>query len=102
MLEAKGISTRIVHMPTIKPLDKDLVRDCADRFKIIITAENHSVIGGLGSAVLEELDYRTDTKIIRLGLQDKFGQTGTIEWLLDTYQVNAKHIYKKVLENIPQ
>ena len=99
MLEQDGISTRLVHMPTVKPLDDDLVRDCADKFKMIITAENHSVIGGLGSAVLETLDNRSNTKIYRMGIQDQFGQTGTIEWLLDTYQVDAKHIYQKVLEN---
>lgn len=100
MLDEKGISTRVVHMPTIKPLDKAIVKDCARKFKFIITAENHSTIGGLGSAVLEALDEKENTCIHRMGLQDRFGQTGSVDWLLDEYEISAKHISRKSLELI--
>jgi transketolase len=75
-LEAEGVSAKVINMSTIKPLDRELVLDAAEETGAVVTAEDHNVIGGLGSAVAEILAEERPTKMTRVGIEDEFGVTG--------------------------
>lgn len=96
-LSEQGVNITVVNMPTIKPLDEELVVSIAKTHKII-TCEEHSVIGGLGSAVAELLVKKQPTYVHMIGLQDTFGESGTPAALLEKYGLNAKAIVEKVKE----
>lgn len=82
-LAKSGVSAKVVHFSTLKPIDRNAVADAAST-GVVLTLENHSVIGGLGSAVMEVLsELRLSPKIKRLGLQDVFGQTASLDWQLE-------------------
>lgn len=88
ILAAEGISARVIHLGTIKPLDVELLARAARETGAIVTAEEHSVIGGLGGAVCEALAETCPVPVERVGLRDVFGQSGTAEELLDHYGLN--------------
>lgn len=92
ILEQGGISARVLHLGTIKPLDVDLVLQAARETGAVVTAEEHSVIGGLGSAVCEALAESHPTPVERVGLRDVFGQSGTAEDLLVYYGLTPAHL----------
>jgi len=93
----KGISARIIDMHTIKPIDTDLIIKCAKETGAILTAEEHSVIGGLGSAVAEILAEKGLTcRFKRLGVNDIFCESGAPADLFEKYKLNAKHIVKTI------
>jgi transketolase len=91
-LEADGIGAMVVHVHTIKPLDEEEILEVAKRAGHIVTVEEHQITGGLGSAVAEFLSEVRPTPIRRLGVHDRFGQSGTPEELLEEYGMNAVHI----------
>lgn len=95
-LGKQGINIRVVDMHTIKPIDKELVIKCAKETKKIITIEDHSIIGGLGSAVCEVLSEEYPTKVIRMGVNDSFGKSGKATELLEYFGLTAKSIIEKV------
>ena len=96
-LAAEGISARVVNMATIKPIDKDLILACAAETGAIVTAEEHNVIGGLGSAVAEVLcESGKPVPMLRVGVEDTFGRSGPALELLDIYGLTAPHIVEKV------
>lgn len=99
-LEKQGIFIRVVDMHTIKPIDKELIINCAKETKQIITIEDHSVIGGLGSAVCEVLAENYPTKVIRLGMQDQFGKSGKAEKLLEYFGLSSQGIIEAVKKNM--
>ena len=84
-LAGYGVSARVVNMPTIKPLDNDLVLDCARTIGKIVTCEEHSVIGGLGSAVCELTSRMCPVPVSRLGVNDVFGKSGDVPGLFEEY-----------------
>ncbi|MBQ0083766.1 MAG: transketolase family protein [Clostridiales bacterium] len=92
LLKADGINARIINMATIKPLDTEAVLKAAKETGIIITAEEHSVIGGLGSAVSEYLAEEYPTKVIKMGVHDVFGYSGPAPKLLDAFGLRAVNI----------
>ena len=95
-LKKQGINTRVIDMHTIKPLDKKLIIKAAKETGAIITAEEHSIIGGLGSAVAETLaDENINCKFLRMGIKDIFCESGEPADLLEKYELNEKHIVKK-------
>lgn len=97
----QGIKTRIVDMHTIKPLDTKLVIKCAREANAIITAEEHSVIGGLGGAVAETLaEEGFSGKFARMGIKDVFCESGEPKDLLEKYELNEKHLVKNVKQII--
>jgi transketolase len=98
LLKANGISSRIVNICTIKPIDKDLILKCAKETKAILTAEDHGITGGLGSAVAEVLSENYPVKMKRIGVQDRFGESGKPEELLEKYGLTASHIVKAAEE----
>ena len=94
-LKKDGISARVIDMHTIKPLDEKLVIKCAKETNAIITAEEHSIIGGLGAAVAELIaENNLSTKFVRMGIKDIFCESGDPTELLEKYELNEKHIVK--------
>lgn len=98
MLEADGISARVINIHTIKPLDEELILKAAKETKAIVTAEEHNVIGGLGGAVSELLSEKYPTKVVKVGVNDVFGQSGPAVELLEKYGLTAENIAAKVKE----
>ena len=95
-LEEDGISARVINMHTIKPLDRDLlIRSAADCGRVV-TVEEHSIIGGLGSAVAETLTEAYPAKLLRIGIRDRFGESGPAAELLHKYQLDAEGIYRQI------
>jgi len=93
LLAAQGVSATVADMASLKPLDAGLVREFAGRHRLLVTAENHSVIGALGSAVAEVLaEVGAGVRLVRVGVQDRFAEGGTTAYLLDKYGLSAPHI----------
>ncbi len=97
-LKKEGISVKVIHMGTIKPIDEEAVIAAALEYGHIITIENHSVIGGLGGAVSEIVTAKSPCKITRLGFQDIFPESGDNEVLFSKYGMNINNIMKTVKE----
>lgn len=97
-LEAEGISTAVVNMHTIKPIDSETILSMNAKCKGIVTAEEHSIIGGLGSAVAEVLAGNPGAKFERIGIKDKFGKSGKPAELFAEYGLTAENIVKKSKE----
>ena len=95
-LEAEGISVEVINMHTIKPLDVDLVVRSAAKTGKVVTVEEHSIIGGLGSAVAEVIAEKQPAKLLRIGVEDRFGESGPALKLLEKYELDAAGIYNKV------
>ena len=95
-LEAEGISVEVINMHTIKPLDVDLVVRSAAKTGKVVTVEEHSIMGGLGSAVAEVIAEKQPAKLLRIGVEDRFGESGPALKLLEKYELDAAGIYKKV------
>lgn len=96
MLEADGISAEVINIHTIKPLDEELVVASAQKTGKVVTVEEHSIIGGLGGAVAEVLAEKAPTKMLRIGVNDTFGESGPAKALIEKYGLDAKSIYEKV------
>ncbi len=96
MLAEEGISVRVINIHTIKPLDEEIILKAAKETKAIVTAEEHSVIGGLGAAVSEFLSENHPTKVVKVGVNDVFGQSGPAVELLKVYGLSAENIVCKV------
>ena len=99
-LDKDGYSIQILHVPVVKPLDDSTIIEKAKQTKFVITVENHSIIGGLGSAVCEFLSYYYPMPVIRLGVNDTFGQSGKWDELLDYYGLNAKRLAENIKKQI--
>lgn len=96
MLAKDGIDAEIINIHTIKPIDRELVVKSAQKTGKVVTVEEHSVIGGLGSAVCDVLCEEAPTKVLKIGVNDVFGESGPALELLHKYELDAEGIYKKV------
>jgi transketolase len=92
LLKEQGILARIINIHTIKPIDKDAIIRAARETEAIVTAENHNIINGLGSAVAEVLVENTPVPMERIGIQDQFGQVGKKPYLMEAYHLTAQDI----------
>ncbi len=92
ILEAEGMSIRVINIHTIKPIDTEILLKAAKETKRIITAEEHSIIGGLGSAVLESIAEECPVPVIRIGVKDTFGESGKPNELLEKYGLTENDI----------
>jgi transketolase len=95
ILEEKGISAAVYNMFTIKPIDRDAVLQAAEETGAIVTAENHNIINGLGSAVAEALGEGCPVPLERVGVQDRFGEVGDVSYLMKTFGLRAEDIAGK-------
>lgn len=96
MLAADGIDARVINIHTIKPLDEALVVKAAKETGRIFTVEEHSIIGGLGSAVCDTLAAQAPTKVTKIGVEDTYGESGPAVELIHKYGLDAEGIYKKI------
>lgn len=99
-LAREGISAAVVNVFTLKPIDRDAVERYARSTGAIVTAENHSIYNGLGSAVAEVVAETCPVPLERVGVLDRFGQVGTVDYLREIYQLDAKTIYEKARKAI--
>jgi transketolase len=99
-LAAKGIKARLINMHTIRPLDKEIILKAAKETKLIIVCEEHNVIGGLASSIDEVVAEDFPVKVIRVGVRNRFGQSGDPEELLKEYNLSSLDIEKAVLSNL--
>ena len=95
-LKQENISASVVNVHTIKPIDKECVLKYADRCKKVVTIEEHSIIGGLGDAVSDVLGKDLDISHVKIGIQDRFGQSGTPEELLSEYGLDVDGVLKQI------
>ncbi len=100
LLKADGISARIINMATIKPIDREIIEKAARETGAIVTAEEHSVIGGLGSAVAEVVTETCPVPVVKVGVYDRFGMSGPANDLLDIFGLRAKDIAEKAKQAI--
>lgn len=99
-LSEQGIEVNVINIHTIKPLDEELILEYAKKSKLVVTCEEHSKFGGLGSAVAETLSKNHPTKMAMVAINDTFGESGTPNALIEKYGLTAKDIVKTVLESI--
>jgi transketolase len=98
LLAAEGVSAHVLHVPTLKPLDADAIVQAAARTGRVVTAEDHSIIGGLGGAVAETLGEHHPTPLRRVGLRDTFGESGPNDPLLEKYGLTPAHVAQAARE----
>ena len=98
MLKADGVDAEVINICTIKPLDEDLIIASAKKTGKVVTVEEHSVIGGLGSAVCDALYEKAPTPVCKLGMQDKFGESGSAQALMEKYKLDGKGVYESIKE----
>ena len=98
ILENKGIKVRVVDIHTVKPIDKDMVIKCAKETKKLISVEDHTVIGGLGSAISEVLTEEYPVELVRMGINDTFGKSGKAIELMQYFGITAENIVEKVVK----
>ena len=99
-LQEKGISAEVLNIHTIKPLDTELITSSAKKTGAVVTAEEHSIIGGFGAAVCEALSETYPVPVMRVGVEDKFGKSGKVPPLLEEYGLTADNIVAKALKTI--
>lgn len=97
-LKLQGIDIRVVDVHTIKPIDRDIIIKCAKETKKLVSVEDHSVIGGLGSAISEVLTEEYPVKLERMGMKDVFGKSGKAEELMEYFGLTSKAIVKQFQE----
>lgn len=97
-LAIDGIDAKVINIHTIKPLDEELIIEAAKETGRVITVEEHSVIGGLGSAVCDALALKAPTPVLKIGINDTFGESGPAMELLKKYKLDADSIYAKIKE----
>ena len=96
MLSEEGISTEVINICTIKPLDEEIIVNSARKTGKVVTAEEHSVIGGLGSAVCDALCKSYPVPVMKIGMQDVFGESGSAAALVEKYKLDGKGIYGQI------
>ena len=99
-LAAEGIEAEVIDIHTIKPIDEDLLVASAQKTGRVFTVEEHSVIGGLGSAVCDVLSAKAPTKVTKLGIYDRFGESGPAKELLVKYQLDGEGIFRQIKEQL--
>ena len=95
LLSAEGISAGVINIHSVKPLDKELIVSVAKKSGAIVTAEEHSIVGGLGAAVCEAVSEAYPVPVLRVGVEDKFGRSGKVPELLEIYGLTAQNIAEK-------
>ncbi|MDE6314150.1 MAG: transketolase family protein [Lachnospiraceae bacterium] len=100
LLAKDGIQAKVINIHTIKPLDEELIVHAAEETGKVFTVEEHSIIGGLGSAVCDCLSEKAPTKVVKIGINDVYGESGPAVELVKKYGLNSEGIYKKIKENL--
>jgi transketolase len=101
-LEKEGISAAVLHLPSIKPLNQDDLLTLCERFSLIFTVEEHTRLGGLGGLVSELLSEHSPRRVIRLGLQDEWGESAPNDFLLDKYRLSPRRVAEQIVSKRKQ
>lgn len=96
ILEKEGIDAQVIHLPVVKPLDNGTILEEVKKTNFVVTVENHSIIGGVGSAICELLSENMPTPVHRIGIKDKFGQSGEQRALMDFYELTGEKLAKTI------
>lgn len=102
ILKESGIEAQIISAPVVKPLDSGTILEGAKKTNFVVTVENHSIIGGLGSAVCEALSEKMPTKVYRIGINDEFGQSGEQRQLMGFYGLTAEKLAEKIKNKLKE
>ena len=95
-LATDGVNAKVINIHTIKPLDEELIVAAAKETGKVVTVEEHSVIGGLGSAVCDVLSEKAPTKVMKIGINDVFGESGSASVLVQKYGLDGEGVYNKI------
>jgi transketolase len=96
LLQAQGISAGVLHVPSIKPVKKEEIVNAAEKTKLVVTVEEHSIYGGLGGLVAEILSEASPRRVIRFGIEDRWGESAPNEYLLETFKMSPAKLSERV------
>ena len=96
LLHAQGISAGVLHVPSIKPVNKEEIVSAAEKAKVVITVEEHTIYGGLGGLVAEILSEASPRRVIRFGIEDRWGESAPNDYLLDLFQMSAPRLSERI------
>jgi transketolase len=100
MLEARGISAGVLHVPSIKPVDAPAIVQAARRSRLVVSVEEHTVIGGLGGLIAEILSADEPRRLVRIGLEDCWGESAPNDFLLDKHGLSAPRVTERVAREL--
>ena len=96
MLNGRGISAGVLHLPSIKPVNKEEIVSAAEKAKLVVTVEEHTIYGGLGGLVAEVLSEVSPRRVVRFGIDDRWGESAPNDYLLDLFQLSAPRLSERV------
>jgi transketolase len=96
LLHGQGISAGVLHVPSIKPVNKEEIVSAAEKAKVVVTVEEHTIYGGLGGLVAEILSEASPRRVIRFGIEDRWGESAPNEYLLDLFQLSPARLGERV------
>jgi transketolase len=96
LLAKQGISAGVLHVPSIKPVKKDELISAAEKSKLIVTVEEHTIYGGLGGLVAEILSEASPRKVVRFGIEDRWGESAPNDYLLDQFRLSAPRLGEQI------
>jgi transketolase len=102
LLQGHGISAGVLHVPSIKPVNKEEIVHAAEKAKLVVTVEEHTIYGGLGGLVAEILSEASPRRLIRLGIEDRWGESAPNDFLLDQFQMSAPRVSERIQKLVGQ
>jgi transketolase len=96
LLQGQGISTGVLHVPSIKPVNKEEIVNAAEKAKMVVTVEEHTIFGGLGGMVAEILGEASPRRVIRFGIEDRWGESAPNDYLLDAFQMSPARLSERI------
>ena len=96
LLQSQGISVGVLHVPSIKPVNKAEIVSAAEKSKVVVTAEEHTIYGGLGGLVAEVLSETSPRRVVRFGIDDRWGESAPNDYLLDLFQMSAPRLSERI------
>ncbi len=96
LLHGQGVSAGVLHLPSLKPVNKDEIVSAAEKVKLVVTVEEHTIYGGLGGLVAEVLSEASPRKVIRFGIEDRWGESAPNDYLLDVFQMSPPHLSERI------
>jgi transketolase len=98
LLQGQGISTGVLHVPSIKPVNKEEIVNAAEKVRLVVTVEEHSIYGGLGGTVAEILSEASPRRVVRFGIEDRWGESAPNDYLLDAFKMSPPRLSERIQE----
>jgi transketolase len=96
MLQGQGVSAGVLHVPSIKPVNKEEIVNAAEKVKLVVTVEEHSIFGGLGGLVAEILSEASPRRVVRFGIEDRWGESAPNDYLLDAFRMSPSRLSERI------